>query len=113
MFWLSDRAIEFAEERGRIPHETRRCCVIVEGTPSLGRADSPKVLVVPTSSRVDLKGPFDVLIPHPPAPSTDVMVRIEHVQPVLRDDLEDYVQRLKPDVVDEIMASLASFLDLI
>ena len=113
MFWLKDQAIEFAEQRGRIPHESKRCCVVVEGTRSLARTESKKVLVVPTSSRIDLKGPYDVLLPSPPSPNVPVMVRIEHVQPILRDDLADYVQKLRPAVVDELMAALAVFLDLV
>jgi hypothetical protein len=113
MYYLSDSAVEFAEQRGRIPHERDRCCIVVEGAPSLARTDSVKVFVVPTSSRVDIKGPYDILLPHPPSPNKPVMVRIECATSILRDDLGDYVQLLKPDVVDEIMASLALFFELI
>jgi PemK-like, MazF-like toxin of type II toxin-antitoxin system len=113
MFQLSDEAFEFAENRGRVPHERDRCCIVVEGDESLEREDSQKVLIVPTSSRVDVKGPYDVFLPHPPSPHKDAMVRVEYMTPVLRDELGDYVQRLKPEYIDAIMASVASYLDLI
>jgi mRNA-degrading endonuclease toxin of MazEF toxin-antitoxin module len=113
MYWLADDAVSFAETKGRMPHERKRCCVVVEGNPSLNRAGSQKVSIVPTSSRTDIKGEFDILIPHPPSPNTDVMVRVEYVQTVLRDELGDYVQQLKADLVDEIMASLGRYFDLL
>jgi hypothetical protein len=114
MYRLSDRACEFAESRGRIPHERSRCCIVVEGNASLDREGSKTVTVVPTSSNLSIKNFHDVYIEAPPSPNnTPVYARIQHVMLVMRDELEDYIQQLKPDLVDEIMAALGLYLGLI
>jgi hypothetical protein len=113
MYRRADTAMEFAETRDRVPHEGSRCCIVVEGNEALARENSAKVTVVPTSSRVDVKGEYDVLLPHPPSPNFDTMVRVEYVTPVLRDELGDYIQQLQNPWLEDIMASLARFLDLL
>jgi hypothetical protein len=113
MYRLADSAMEFAETKDRIPKERDRCCIVVESNKSLLRDESLKVAIVPTSSRTDIKGEYDVLLPHPPSPNYDTMVRVEYPTAILRDELGDFIQQLQNPWLEEIMASLARFLGLL
>lgn len=107
-FWqIADEAVEFATTRGRIPHETDRGCVVIEGNPALARGGST-VLIVPTSSQVHLKDTYDVLIPSPPAPNKDCIALVEHPMTVLRSDLTYLVQPLPADFLRKILFGLVA-----
>jgi mRNA-degrading endonuclease toxin of MazEF toxin-antitoxin module len=101
--WVDDGVIAFPDDRERDPHATRGC-VVVEGDASLARGGT-RVLVVPTSSQTDRKDTYDVILPHPPAP-TECVVLVEHVQPILRADPKGGAGRLPDEWVDKILASL-------
>lgn len=108
---ISDAAVEFAEKRGRIPHEADRCCVIMEGNPSLDRGGST-VLIVPTSSQVHLKNTYDVIIPSPPAPNGNCVALVEHPMTVLRSDLTYLVQPVGDEYVRKILFGLVAKLGI-
>ena len=111
-FWqISDEAVEFAENRGRIPHDTDRGCVIIEGNASLDRGGST-VLIVPTSSQVHLKNTYDVLIPSPPAPNKDCIALVEHPMTVLRSDLTYLVQPIGDPYMRQILFGLVTKLGI-
>jgi mRNA-degrading endonuclease toxin of MazEF toxin-antitoxin module len=108
---ISDEAVEFAQNRGRIPHETDRGCVIIEGNESLARG-SPTVLIVPTSSQTHLKDTYDVLVPHPPAPNQDCVALVEHPMTVLRSDLTFLVQPIGDEYLRQILFGLVAKLGI-
>jgi hypothetical protein len=102
--WVRDDVIVFPEERGREPHD-RRGCIIVEGDESLALGGK-RVQIVPTSSQIDRKGRYDVLIPSPPLPGGGAYVAlVQHLQPILRDELESLVVPLKQEWVDRVLAA--------
>jgi mRNA-degrading endonuclease toxin of MazEF toxin-antitoxin module len=103
-WWVADQAIAFPEDRDRDPHENRGC-IIVEGDASLARG-GVRVLVVPTSSQTDRKDTYDVVIPHPPAPNYECVALVEHVQPILRTDLNNLVGPLPPEWADGVLAGV-------
>ena len=111
LWWAKDEVIVFPESRDREPHESRGC-IVIEGNPSLGHG-AKRVLVVPTSTRTDLKDVYDVVIPSPPAPGgRDVVALVSHVQPILREDLKHLVGPLKGEWVDRILAAALAVLDV-
>lgn len=111
-FWqLADEAVEFAENRGRLPHEADRGCVIIEGNESLHRG-RVTVTVVPTSSQTHLKDTYDVFIPHPPAPNKDCIALVEHPMTVLRSDLTYLVQPLGNDYLRQILYGMVTKLGI-
>src|SRR5207248_9113625 len=88
----------------RQPHDTRGC-IIVEGNESLALRGK-RVQIVPTSSQIDRKGRYDVLIPSPPLPGgSEYVALVQHLQPILRDDLESLVVPLKQEWVDKVLAA--------
>jgi mRNA-degrading endonuclease toxin of MazEF toxin-antitoxin module len=103
-WWVDDKVIAFPEDRDREPH-TSRGCIIVEGDASLNRG-GVRVLVVPTSSQTDRKDIFDVVIPHPPAPTYACVALVEHVQPILRADLTNLVGPLPEEWADKVLGGV-------
>lgn len=100
--WVNDVAIAFPESREREPH-SRRGCVVIEGQKSLD-AEGLRVVVVPTSSNTSRKDTFDVVIPSPPAPISECVALVAHVQPILRSDITDLVRKLSPEWSTEFLA---------
>jgi PemK-like, MazF-like toxin of type II toxin-antitoxin system len=102
--WVKDEVIVFPEDRDREPHESRGC-IIVEGNESLARGGK-RVQVVPTSSQTHRKDKYDVVIPSPPLPGgAECLALVQHLQPILREDLKSLVVPLKREWVDKVLAA--------
>jgi mRNA-degrading endonuclease toxin of MazEF toxin-antitoxin module len=101
--WVRDEAIAFPENEGR-EHKPTRCCIILEGAESL-KQGTARVLVVPTSTRTDLKDVYDVIIPSPPAPAECVAL-VGHTQPILRSELTNLIQQLPAEHVQALLAAV-------
>lgn len=110
-WWVDDGVIAFPASRGREPHRSRGC-IVIEGDESLDRG-GVRVLVVPTSSQTDRKERYDVVIPHPPAPNYECVALVEHVQPILRSDLQNLVGRLPNEWADRVLASVLAVLGVV
>jgi mRNA-degrading endonuclease toxin of MazEF toxin-antitoxin module len=109
-WWVEDDAIDFPENPERDPHSSRGC-IIIEGDTSLDRGGL-RVLVVPTSSDTSRKDVNDLVIPHPPAPQVECVALIGHVQPILRSNLKNLVQKLPDEWIDKMLLGVITLLDL-
>ena len=103
-WWVDDAVIVFPENRERDPKDSRGC-ILVEGDASLARGGA-RVIIVPTSTRTDLKDVYDVVIPSPPAPMWECVALVEHVQPIRRSDLKNLVGPLPGEWPDKVLAAL-------
>jgi mRNA-degrading endonuclease toxin of MazEF toxin-antitoxin module len=102
--WVKDEVIVFPEDRDREPHESRGC-IIVEGNESLALGGK-RVQVVPTSSQTHRKDKYDVVIPSPPLPGgVECVALVQHLQPILREDLKSLVGPLNREWVDKVLAA--------
>lgn len=119
VFLVKDEAIDFPEDRipgatPRTEHEKRR--VIVVNDPALGRATSPRsLLVVPcTASQRRALSPWHFEIPQNEAAFTGgYVVALAHlVQPILKSDLEKCVGVLSPASFVALQAKVAQNLGL-
>jgi|GEM_PF-5817641 mRNA-degrading endonuclease toxin of MazEF toxin-antitoxin module len=101
--WVRDDVIVFPEDRDREPHVSRGC-VIIEGDESLADG-SPTIEVIPTSSQIERKGRYDVVIPSPPVPQPGCVALVRLLQPILRSDLKSLVTQLDPEWVQQLLAA--------
>lgn len=99
---VADKAIIFPDERDRTPKPVRYC-VVVERDESTARGGT-RVLVVPCTTQRDRLGPVDVLLTR--GTPERCWALVEHIQPILRDDLIDMCEEVAEDELQLVVTNL-------
>lgn len=111
IYLVRDSLISFPEtdrvEGQRTEHDTDRRVVIVQNNTS-NYSMEPTVLIAPLTHRTDLKRLHDIELfnKDESAITKDVLVKLQHIQPILRADLGEYTGEISDTKQAEIMQGI-------
>lgn len=99
---VADRAVVFPEQPNRLRRPTRYCVVVeVDRDPA---GNHKRVLIVPCTTQREHVGPFDVSLSR--GTPDRCWALVEHIQPILRDDLIDMCEQVPEDELQLIVTRL-------
>lgn len=113
VYWFPDDKLTLPPNSQRNLHPRRPVIVVSSDVTNHDRG-WPTVLIVPASSSTSLHTEFCLKLNKGDGGlDKKTWARVPAVQPVLKADLEDFVGRLSPDLLEQLYARLVRFMGLI
>lgn len=114
IYYVDDSKITLPPDSDRSYHESRRPVVVLSGPETNGKRSWQTVLAAPVSSSTSRKTSYCVrLAAGEGGMSKKCWVRVVAVQPLLKSDLGDRTDVLRPVRLEEIQARLFQYLGVL